>query len=116
MQAAGNARKQPQECGPNPNSRSQVRKSRVRTNSETDVKKEASGNKLAGAEKRLFAASMKEVLHSKKVEKDEQRTEAGAQASKNGIKRAAKEPPSFSKAPLNSKQSGKTKNVHFVAK
>ncbi|XP_029362897.1 protein FAM217B isoform X2 [Echeneis naucrates] len=114
MQAAGNARKQPQES--NPNCRGQARKSRVRANSETDVKKESGGMKAAGAEKRLFAASKREAITSKRVEKDWQRTEAGGQASKTAIKRAAKEPQSNSKAPLSSKQNGKTKNVHFVAK
>lgn len=114
MQAAGNARKQPQES--NPNCRGQVRKSRVRANSETDVKKESGGMKAAGAEKRVFAASKREVITSKRVEKDWQRTEAGGQASKPAMKRAAKEPQSLSKAPLSSKQNGKTKNVHFVAK
>lgn len=113
MQAAGNARKQPQEA--NPNCRGQVRKSRVRANSETDVKKESGGMKAAGGEKRVFA-SKREVITSKRVEKDWQRTEAGGQASKTAMKRAAKEPQSLSKAPLNSKQNGKTKNVHFVAK
>lgn len=92
-----------------------MRKNRVRANSETDVKKESSGSKVAGAEKRLFVTSKREVLPSKKVE-DWQRTEAGAQASKPAMKRAAKEPQSLSKAPLSSKQNGKTKNVHFVAK
>ncbi|XP_044207763.1 translation initiation factor IF-2 [Thunnus albacares] len=116
MQAAGNSRKQPQEFGTNPNSRGQVRKSRVRANSETDVKKEPSGVKAAGAEKRVFAASKREVITSKRVEKEWQRTEAGSQASKSAMKRAAKEPQSLSKAPLNNKQNGKTKNVHFVAK
>ncbi|XP_051280483.1 uncharacterized protein fam217ba [Dicentrarchus labrax] len=118
MQAAGNARKQPQESGANPNSRGQVRKSRVRANSETDVKKEPGGSKAAGAEKRVFAASKREVLTSKRVEKDWQRTEAGhgGPASKTAMKRAAKEPQSLSKAPLSSKQNDKTKNVHFVAK
>ncbi|XP_062283432.1 uncharacterized protein fam217ba [Scomber scombrus] len=116
MQAAGNARKQPQEFGTNPNIRGQVRKSRIRANSETDVKKEPSGVKAAGAEKRVFAASKKEVITSKRVEKEWQRTEAGGQASKTAMKRAAKEPQSLSKAPLGSKQNGKTKNVHFVAK
>lgn len=113
MQAAGNARKQPQES--NPNCRGQVRKSRVRANSETDVKKESGGMKAAGAEKRVFA-SKREVITSKRVEKDWQRTEAGGQASKTAMKRAAKEPQSLSKAPLSSKQNGKTKSVHFVAK
>lgn len=93
-----------------------MRKSRVRANSETDVKKESGGNKVAGSEKRLFVTSKREVLPSKKAEKDWQRTEAGAQASKPAMKRAAKEPQSLSKAPLSSKQNGKTKNVHFVAK
>lgn len=116
MQAAGNARKQPQESGTNPNSKGQVRKSRVRANSETDVKKEPGGSKAAGAEKRVFAANKREVITSKKVEKDWQRTEAGGQASKTAMKRAAKEPQSLSKAPLSNKQNGKTKNVHFVAK
>ncbi|XP_023283313.1 uncharacterized protein LOC111670702 [Seriola lalandi dorsalis] len=114
MQAAGNARKQPPES--NPNCRGQVRKSRVRANSETDVKKESGGIKTAGVEKRVFAASKREVITSKRVEKDWQRTEAGGQASKTAMKRAAKEPQSLSKATLSSKQNGKTKNVHFVAK
>lgn len=93
-----------------------MRKSRVRANSETDVKKESGGSKAASAEKRLFAVSKREVLPSEKVEKDWQRTEAGAQASKTALKRAAKEPQSLFKAPLTTKQDGKTKNVHFVAK
>ena len=116
MQAAGNARKQPQESGTNLNGRGQVRKSRVRANSETDVKKEPGGSKAAGADKRVFAASKREALTSKRVEKDWQRTEAAGQASKTALKRAAKEPQPLSKAPLSSKQNGKTKNVHFVAK
>ena len=116
MQAVGNARKQPQEFGTNPNSRGQVRKSRIRANSETDVKKEPSGVKAAGAEKRVFAASKKEVITSKRVEKEWQRTEAGGQVPKTVMKRGVKEPQSLSKAPLGSKQNGKTKNVHFVAK
>lgn len=116
MQAAGNARKQSQESASNPNSRVQVRKSRIRANSETDVKKESGASKVAGAEKRLLAASKREVLPSKKVEKDWQRAEAGAQASKPAMKRAAKEPQSLSKTPLTNKQNGKNKNVHFVAK
>lgn len=116
MQAAGNARKQPQESGTNANSRGQVRKSRIRANSETDVKKEPCGSKTAGAEKRVFAASKREVITSKRVEKDWQRMEAVGQASKTAMKRAAKEPQSLSKAPLGNKQNGKTKNVHFVAK
>lgn len=116
MQAAGNARKQPQESGSNPNSRGPVRKSRVRANSETDVKKEPGGSKATGAEKRVFAASKREVITSKRAEKDWQRTEAGAQASKTAMKRSVKEPQSLSKAPLTSKQNGKTKNVHFVTK
>ena len=116
MQAAGNARKHPQDPGTNPNSRGQVRKSRVRANSETDVKKEPCGSKAAGADKRVFAASKREVNISKRVEKDWQRTEAVGPASKTAMKRAAKEPQSLSKAPLGNKQNGKTKNVHFVAK
>lgn len=116
MQAAGNARKHPQESGTNSNSRGQVRKSRVRANSETDVKKDPGGIKAPGAEKRVFAASKREGITSKRVEKDWQRTEAGGQASKTAMKRAAKEPQSVSKTPLSSKQNGKTKNVHFVAK
>lgn len=115
MQAAGNARKQPQES--NANNRGQVRKSRVRANSETDVKKEPGGIKAVGAEKRVFAAAGKrEAITSKRVEKDWQRTEAGGQASKTALKRAAKEPQPLSKAPLSSKHNGKTKNVHFVSK
>lgn len=116
MQAAGNARKHPQESGANSNSRGQVRKSRVRANSETDVKKDPGGTKAAGGEKRGFASSKRESITSKRVEKDWQRTEAGGQPSKTATKRAAKEPQSVSKTPLNSKQNVKTKNVHFVAK
>lgn len=115
MQAAGNARKHPQESGSNPNSRGQVRKSRVRANSETDVKTEPGGIKAAGAEKRVLAASKRDIITSKRVEKDWQRMEAGGPASKTATRRATKEPPSLSKTPL-SKQNGKTKNVHFVAK
>lgn len=116
MQAAGNARKLPQESGTNQNSRGQVRKSRVRANSETDVKKEPGGIKATGAEKRVFAASKRETITSKKEEKDWQKTEAVGQASKTAMKRAAKDLSSLPKAPLSSKQCGKTKNVHFVAK
>ncbi|KAM9751238.1 LOW QUALITY PROTEIN: uncharacterized protein fam217ba [Menidia menidia] len=101
MQAAGNARKQPQESGTNQNGRGQMRKSRVRANSETDVKKELSGNKAPAAEKRSFATSKRDVITSKREEKDWQRSEAGSQASKTTMKRAAKDPASLSKAPLN---------------
>lgn len=116
MQAAGNARKLPQESGTNPNSRGQARKSRVRANSETDVKKEAGGMKATGAEKRAFAASKRETMTSKKEERDWQKTEAVGQASKTAMKRAAKDLSSLPKAPVSSKQCGKAKNVHFVAK
>ncbi|KAM9343469.1 uncharacterized protein fam217ba [Pholidichthys leucotaenia] len=116
MQAAGNARKLQQESGTNPNSRGPVRKSRVRANSETDVKKETGSIKATAAERRAFAASKREVIPSKREEKDCLRTETGGQASKMTTKRAAKDVSSVSKAPLSSKQSGKTKNVHFVAK
>ncbi|KAM9855212.1 uncharacterized protein fam217ba [Aulostomus maculatus] len=116
MQAAGNVRKQPQGPGANSNGKGQARKNRVRANSETDVKKELGGIKAAGAEKRVFVASKREAMTSKRVEKDWQGTEAGGQASKTAMKRAAKEPQSLPKASLSSKQNGKTKNVHFVAK
>ncbi|KAF7658590.1 hypothetical protein LDENG_00010890 [Lucifuga dentata] len=116
MQAVGNARKQSQESGSNPNSRGQVRRNRVRANSETDVKKESSGTKAFGAEKRVFSSSKREGVSSKRGEKDWPRTEAGSQTSKTAMKRPAKEPQSLSKAPLSSKQNGKTKNVHFVVK
>uniref|UniRef100_A0A8C6UCM1 Family with sequence similarity 217 member B n=1 Tax=Neogobius melanostomus TaxID=47308 RepID=A0A8C6UCM1_9GOBI len=112
MQAAGNARKPSQDCGTD--KRGPVRRSRVRANSETDVKKEPAGFKAAGAEKHAFAASKREVLAAKKAE-DWQRGEAGSQPAKTAIKRATKEPQS-SKAPLSSKHNGKTKNVHFVSK
>lgn len=115
MQAAGNSRKPAQESGTNPSCRSQVRKSRVRANSETDVKKDLGSNKRAGQEKRDVVASKKETTTSRREEKDWQRMEAG-QALKTTVKRAAKEPSTLSKAPLSSKQNGKTKNVHFVAK
>nr|XP_040049675.1 uncharacterized protein fam217ba [Gasterosteus aculeatus aculeatus] len=116
MQASGNARKPTQESGTNPNSRGQVRKSRVRANSETDIKKEPCVSKTAVAEKRVFAAGKREVITSKRVEKDWQRIDAVGQASKTAMKRAAKEPQPLYKAPPISKQNGKTKNVHFVAK
>ncbi|AWP09499.1 FAM217 domain containing protein [Scophthalmus maximus] len=109
MQATGNARKQSQEPGTNPNCRGQARKSRVRANSETDVKKVPGDSKAASAEKRVYAASKREVVTSKK-------SEVGGQGTKTSLKRAAKEPQLLSKAPLTSKQNGKTKNVHFVAK
>ncbi|XP_029974182.1 serine/arginine repetitive matrix protein 2 [Salarias fasciatus] len=116
MQAAGNSRKQAQESSANQSCRGPARKSRVRANSETDVKKDPGGSKAAaGPEKRVVAASKKETTASRREEKDWQRTEAG-QASKPTVKRAAKEPSSLSKSSLSSKQNGKTKNVHFVAK
>ncbi|XP_035014312.1 uncharacterized protein fam217ba isoform X2 [Hippoglossus stenolepis] len=116
MQAAGNARKQPQESGTNPNCRGQVRKSRVRANSETDVKKVPGDIKGASADKRVLTASKREVITSKRGEKEWQKAEVGGQATKTSMKRAAKEPPLLSKAPLSNKQNVKTKNVHFVAK
>ncbi|XP_058498381.1 uncharacterized protein fam217ba isoform X1 [Solea solea] len=116
MQATGNARKQPQESGTNPNGRGQVRKSRVRANSETDVKKEPGDVKSAIADKRVYAASKREVVTSKRVEKDWQTMEGAGHATKTSMKRAAKEPQLLTKAPLTSKQNGKMKNVHFVAK
>ncbi|XP_047225753.1 uncharacterized protein fam217ba [Girardinichthys multiradiatus] len=120
MQASGNARKEHQEAGTNQKGRGQVRNSRVRANSETDVKKEPSGIKGAAAEKRGHAGSKKELIASKRDERDCQRAELGGQASKTAMKRAAKDPASLSKAPPSShsipKQNGKTKNVHFVAK
>ncbi|XP_068187827.1 uncharacterized protein fam217ba [Antennarius striatus] len=115
MQSAGNARKPNQESGTNSNSRGQMKKSRVRANSETDVK-ESGGSKAAGGEKRVVSASKKEVLASKRVEKDQERMEAGPQASKTVMKRVAKDSQSVSKTPISNKQNGKTKNVHFVAK
>lgn len=66
-------------------------------------------SKAASAEKRVYAASKREVVTSKK-------SEVGGQGTKTSLKRAAKEPQLLSKAPLTSKQNGKTKNVHFVAK
>lgn len=87
----------------------------MRANSETDVKKEPGGFKATASEKHAFGASKREVLGTKKIEKDWQRVEAGGQPVKTAIKRAAKEPQP-SKAPLSSKHNGKTKNVHFVSK
>ncbi|XP_061592421.1 uncharacterized protein fam217ba [Cololabis saira] len=110
MQAAGNARKPPHESSANQNSRGQVRKSRVRAYSETDVKKEPGGVKPPSAEKRGSAASKREIMTPTREEKDYLRIEAGGQGCKTAMKRA-----SSSKAQL-SKQNGKTKNVHFVAK
>ncbi|XP_041859493.1 uncharacterized protein fam217ba isoform X2 [Melanotaenia boesemani] len=116
MQAVGNSRKQPLESNTNQNSRGQVRKSRVRANSETDVKKEPGPNKASSAEKRGLAASKRDIITSKREEKDWQRTETGGQASKTAMKRAAKDPASLAKAPPSGKQNSKTKNVHFVVK
>lgn len=120
MQAAGNARRQPHEMGANQKSRGQVRKSRVRAHSETDVKKESGGIKTPSTEKRGFAGLKKEIVTSKRDEKDSQRIEAGGQTSKTAMKRAAKDPASHCKAAPSShsvlKQNSKTKNVHFVAK
>ncbi|XP_072306286.1 uncharacterized protein fam217ba [Eucyclogobius newberryi] len=113
MQAAGNARKPSQDGGSD--KRGAVRRSRVRANSETDVKKEPVGFKATSAEKHAFAASKREILTTKKVEKDWQKGEAAGQPAKTTTKRVAKDPQS-SKAPLSSKNNGKTKNVHFVSK
>ncbi|XP_037540182.1 protein FAM217B [Nematolebias whitei] len=120
MQASGNARRQPQEMVTNQNLKIQVRKSQVRAHSETDVKKESGGIKTPSAEKRGFAGIKKEIVSSKRDEKNCQRTEAGGQTSKPAMKRAAKDPASHCKASPSShsvlKQNSKTKNVHFVAK
>ncbi|XP_061541508.1 uncharacterized protein fam217ba isoform X2 [Phycodurus eques] len=112
MHAAGNARKQPQELGTNANGRGQVRKSRIRTTSETDVKKEPGVVKAAGSEKHTLGASKKGAIASKKLE-NWQRTAAGGQATKTAMKSAAKEPQSLSKAPSSG---GKTQNVQCAAK
>nr|XP_057940992.1 uncharacterized protein fam217ba [Doryrhamphus excisus] len=112
MEAAGNARKQPQESGMKSNGRGQTRKSQVRANAGTDVKKDPSTIKVVGAEKTVPGSSKKEALATKKLEKDWQRTEAGGQTSKTTMKRAAKDTQSLSKAPLR----GKTKNAHSTAK
>uniref|UniRef100_A0A1A7WNL9 Family with sequence similarity 217, member B n=1 Tax=Iconisemion striatum TaxID=60296 RepID=A0A1A7WNL9_9TELE len=120
IQATGNARKQPPDSGANQTGRGQVRRSRVRAHSETDVKKDSGGIKAASAEKRGYAGSKKEMVTSKRDERDCQKMEAGGQASKTAMKRAAKDPASLCKAPTSSqsvlKQNSKTKNVHFVAK
>lgn len=110
MHAAGNARKQTQDAGTN--TRVQTRKSRVRANSETDVKKESDGSKAASVEKHLSVGSKREVLLSKKTDKDSMKAKAGAQASKTALKKAAKDPQTL---PIN-KQNGKTKSVHFDSK
>ncbi|XP_061638685.1 uncharacterized protein fam217ba isoform X1 [Phyllopteryx taeniolatus] len=112
IHAAGNARKQPQELATNANGRGQVRKSRIRTTSETDVKKEPGVVKAAGSEKHTLGASKKGAIASKKLE-NWQRTAAGGQATKTAIKSAAKEPQSLSKA---SSSGGKTQNVQCAAK
>lgn len=112
MHAAGNARKQSQDAGTN--ARVQTRKSRVRANSETDVKKESDGVKAAGVEKHLSVK--REVLPSKKPEKDSLKAKAGAQATKTALKKAAKDPHALPKAPPASKQNGKAKTVHFDSK
>lgn len=113
MQAAGNARKPSQDCGTD--KRGPGRRSRVRANSETDVKKEPVGFKTTGAEKHAFSANRRVVLPTKKVDKDWQQVEPGDQPAKTAIKRAAKESQP-SKASLSSKHNGKIKNVHFVSK
>lgn len=114
MRAAGNARKQPQDAGTN--TRVQTRKSRVRANSETDVKKESDGSKSASVEKHLSAGSNREVLLSKKTDKDSLKAKAGAQASKTALKKASKDPQTLPKTPPINKQNGKTKSVHFDSK
>ncbi|XP_077468874.1 uncharacterized protein fam217ba [Stigmatopora argus] len=111
MQAAGNARKHPQELATTPNSRGQVRKPRIRTNSETDYKKDSAVVKSAGAEKHVLGASKKGAITSKKIE-DWHRTTPG-QASKTAIKRPVKDPQSLSKTPYRGE---KTKNVQPAAK
>ncbi|TWW56511.1 Protein FAM217B [Takifugu flavidus] len=114
MHAAGNARKQPQDTGSN--TRVLARKSRVRANSETDVKKESDCSKAATVEKHPSVGSKRELLSSKKMEKDSLKTKAGAQASKTALKRAAKDPQTVPKAPPINKQNSKTKTVHFDSK
>lgn len=114
MRAAGNARKQPQDAGTN--TRIQTRKSRVRANSETDVKKESDGSKAASVEKHLSVGSNREVLLSKKTDKDSLKAKAGAQASKTALKKASKDPQTLPKTPPINKQNGKTKSVHFDSK
>lgn len=118
MPVVGNVSKPSQEPGAATNIKGQGRKGRVRANSETDVKKEPGGAKATSTEKRVFSGGnvKREVNTTKRVEKDWQRVEAGGQASQTGMKRVVKEPPSLSKAPLGTKQNGKAKNVHFVAK
>ncbi|XP_056130685.1 uncharacterized protein fam217ba [Lampris incognitus] len=116
MQAAGNVRKPSLEPGASTNSKGQVKKGRIRANSETDVKKEPSGAKAASTEKRVYSGSKREVSGSKGVEREWQRADAGGQVSKTGMKKVAKDQQSLSKAPLGSKQNGKAKNVHFVTK
>ncbi|XP_061832444.1 uncharacterized protein fam217ba isoform X1 [Nerophis lumbriciformis] len=105
MQAVGNVRKQAQESATTPNGKSHMKKSRVRANSVTDVKKDQSAVKAVGADKRVLGSSKKEAKKSEK--------EAGDQPSKPTVKKSAKEPQSISKAPPNG---GKTKNVQSAAK
>ncbi|XP_057686423.1 uncharacterized protein fam217ba [Corythoichthys intestinalis] len=111
MHAPGNTRKHPQELGTSPNGQGQVRKTRIRTNSETNYKNEPGVVKSAGAEKHVLGGSKKTAIASKKLE-DWQRTAAG-QVSKTAMKRVVKDPQSLSKTPSSG---GKTKNVQSVAK
>jgi len=97
--------------------RGQLKKGRVRANSETDVKDPSSGGtKGPSTEKRVTSGGKREPGAAKKAERDWQRTEAGGAAPKPSLKRAAKELPSLPKPLAGSKPNGKAKNVHFVAK
>ncbi|KAK0135403.1 Protein FAM217B [Merluccius polli] len=98
--------------------RGQQKKSRIRANSETDVKKEpgSGGTKGPNVEKRITSGGKRELNAAKKAERDWHKTETGGTATKASMKRTAKELPSLSKPLPGSKPNGKAKNVHFVAK
>ncbi|XP_061759827.1 uncharacterized protein fam217ba isoform X2 [Nerophis ophidion] len=105
MQAVGNARRQAQESATTPNGKSHMKKSRVRANSVTDVKKDPNEVKAVGADKRVLGSGKKDAKKSDR--------EAGDQPSKSTVKKSAKEPQSISKVPPNV---GKTKNIQSAAK
>ncbi|KAJ3586279.1 hypothetical protein NHX12_012679 [Muraenolepis orangiensis] len=117
-QVGGGGGSQVASAGQVASARGQLKKGRVRANSETDVKKEPSSGGAKGphVEKRIPSGGKRELSTAKKAERDWPRTETGGMATKASVKRTAKELPSLSKPLPGSKPNGKAKNVHFVAK
>ncbi|KAJ3580738.1 hypothetical protein NHX12_032741 [Muraenolepis orangiensis] len=117
-QVGGGGGSQVASAGQVASARGQLKKGRVRANSETDVKKEPSSGGAKGphVEKRIPSGGKRELSTAKKAERDWPRTETGGMATKVSVKRTAKELPSLSKPLPGSKPNGKAKNVHFVAK